>query len=452
MFRNLASFVLALALPVDSAAQAADNAMRVTDTASVSAIVHGAIVPMDVERVLGGHTVLVRGGRIAWMGPDSVADVPEGAQVIDASGRWIVPGLADMHVHAGAEDFPAFLANGVTTIREMNGTPDHLEWRRAAGEGRLTAPSLIVTGPLIAGEEQRWRHVLARTPEEGRALVRKQARSGFDAIKIYDGLSRETYDAIAATADSLRIPLVGHLPREVGLARALEAGQRSIEHVGQIAHALPSAHGLGAVEPGAMAAIAEQIEHAGAWVTPTLASEEALSSRGTSWYEERLARPEVELVDPGLIGWWRSLGQGAPDSAAAERRQVYREGVQALVRALRDAGVPLLAGTDTPNPLMVPGFSLHEELAALVEAGLSPYEAVSGATAEAARFADQEAEFGTIRVGARADLLVLSGDPLADVGALRRLEGVMLRGEWLPRERLDAFVREALAARDRGAR
>jgi len=407
----------------------------------VTAIVHGTIVPMDAERELAAHTILVRGGRIAWVGPDSEAVVPEGARVIDATGAWILPGLADMHVHAGAGDFPAFLANGVTTIREMNGTPEHLEWRAAAREGRLNAPSLIVTGPLIAGEEQRWRHVLARTPEDGRALVREHARMGFDAVKVYDGLSRETYDAIAETADSAGVPIVGHVPRDVGLARVIEAGQRSIEHVGQIAHALSSA------EPDALAEVADRFARAGAWVTPTLASEEALSRRGTPWYEERLARPEVGLVDPGLLGWWRSLGEHAPDSAAGEHRNEYRAGTQALVRALRDAGVPLLAGTDTPNPLMVPGFSIHEELAALVAAGLTPYEAIRAATAEAARFAGAAGEFGTIREGARADLVVVSADPLADLETLRHPVAMVLRGEWLPRERLDALVSEALARR-----
>jgi imidazolonepropionase-like amidohydrolase len=201
-----------------------------------------------------------------------------------------------------------------------------------------------------------------------------------------------------------------------------------------------------------MAAIAERIERAGVWVTPTLASEEALSRRGTPWYEERLARREVGLVDPGLVGWWRSLTEGAPDSAAGERRQAYREGARALVRALRDARGPLLAGTDTPNPLMVPGFALHEELAALVVAGLSPYEAIRAATAEAARFANADSEFGTIRVGARADLVVVSEDPLADIEALGRPVGVMVRGEWLPRDRLDALVNEALATRASGTR
>lgn len=412
--------------------------------AEVVAIVHGTVVPMDEERALPAHTVLVRDGRIAWVGPDASADVPEDATVIDAAGAWVLPGLADMHVHADSADFGAFLANGVTTIREMNGSLEHLEWRAAARGNRLLAPSLLVTGPLIAGEEQRWRHVLARTPEEGRALVDEEAGQGFDAVKIYDGLARETYDAIAAAADAAGIPLVGHVPRAVGLERALEAGQRSLEHAGQILHAVESADSLGSV--------AARIARAGAWVTPTVASEEALSRRGTPWYAERLARPEVCLVDPGLVGWWESLGDDAPDPAVEERRREYIEAVRALVGALRDAGVPILAGTDTPNPLMVPGFSLHEELAALVEAGLTPFEAIEAATSEAARFADAESEFGTIRAGARADLIVVGADPLADLAALRRPVGVMVRGEWLARDRLEALLVDVRPAAGGGCR
>lgn len=406
---------------------------------SVTAIVGGTVLPMNDDRILAAHTILVRDGRIAWVGPDSMARIPEGAGIIDAAGRWVLPGLADMHVHAGEEDFPAFLANGVTTIREMNGTPEHLEWRVAIREGRLMGPMLIVAGPLIAGEEQQWRHVIARTPEEGRALVAEQAHLGFDAIKIYDGLSRETYDAIASAAKDAGLPIVGHIPRDVGLSRVLEAGQRSIEHVGQIAHGLRSA------DPKVLESTAVEIAAAGAWVTPTLASEEALSRRGTDWYADRLAGREVGLVDEDLVGWWRSLGDSEPTVAEEEHRGAYLQGTAALVRALHTAGVPLLAGTDTPNPLMVPGYSLHEELAALVAAGLEPYEAIRTATAEAARFTVMEGDFGTVREGARADLIVVSADPLADVGALRRPDAVMLLGEWLPRERLDGLVEEALA-------
>lgn len=415
--------------------------LRLPVPAPPLAIVHATVVPMDAERTLERHTILVQNGRIAWLGPDSSAEIPSDARVIDANGRWVVPGLADMHVHGSADDFPAFVANGVTTIREMNGAAEHLELRNATREGRVLGPSMIVTGPLIAGEEQRWRHALARTPEEGRALVAEQAGAGYDAIKIYDGLTRETYDAIVEAATAADIPFVGHVPRGLSLDRVLESGQRSIEHVGQIAHAVASA------DSAALAEVARRIAGSGAWVTPTLASEEALSRRGTPWYAERVARPEVMLVDPGLVDWWRSLGEGTPEAAAVERRSAYREGTVALVRALQDAGVPLLAGTDTPNPLMIPGFSLHEELAALVAAGLTPYEAIRAATVEAGRFADMEAEFGTIRVGARADLVLTDADPLADVSSLARPSAVVLRGEWLPRERLEGLVNEALAAR-----
>ncbi|HET9334134.1 MAG TPA: amidohydrolase family protein [Gemmatimonadota bacterium] len=403
------------------------------------AIVHATVVPMDAERTLERYTILVQDGRIAWLGPDSSAEIPSEARVIDATAKWVLPGLADMHVHSGAGDFPAFVANGVTTIREMNGAGEHLELRNAVREGRVLGPSMIVTGPLIAGEEQRWRHAMARTPDDGRALVAEQARLGFDAVKIYDGLTRETYDAIVEASAAAGIQFVGHVPRGVGLERVLESGQRSIEHAGQIAHAVAS------TDSAALAEVGRRIARSGAWVTPTLASEEALSRRGTPWFAERLARPEVMLVDPGLVDWWRSLGEGMPETAAAERRRAYREGTAALVRALLDAGVPLLAGTDTPNPLMIPGFSLHEELAALVAAGLTPYEAIRGATAEAGRFADMEAEFGTIRVGARADLVLTDADPLADVSSLARPTAVVLRGEWLPRERLDGLLGEALA-------
>ena len=410
------------------------------DPDEVSAIVHGTVVPMDAERELPAHTILVRDGRIAWIGPDSLADVPPGARIVDAGGSWVLPGLADMHVHAGVEDLPVFVANGITTVREMNGTPAHLALRAEIRQGRRAGPSLVVTGPLLAGAEQPWRHVLARTPEEGRALAHDQAEAGYDAIKVYDGLSRETYDAIAAAADSAGIPFVGHVPEGVGLERVLEARQRSIEHVNQIAETLPSA------DSGVLAEVAARIARAGAWVTPTLASVEALSRRGTPWYEERLAMREVGLVDPGLVEWWRSLGAEAPDSAHQARRGAYVEGTRALVRALRDAGVPILAGTDTPNPLMVPGFALHEELAALVAAGLSPYEALRAATAEAARFAEATEEFGTIREGARADLVVVAGDPLDDLETLRWPIGVMLRGEWLPRESLEGRISEALSS------
>lgn len=400
------------------------------------AFVHAVVVPMDAARALADHTVIVREGRIVWLGPDAEAEIPANARVVDARGGYLLPGLADMHVHATAEDFGAFLANGVTTIREMNGSPDHLRWREEIAAGRLLGPTLVVTGPLIAGEEQRWRHVLARTPEEAEALVREHARIGYDAVKVYDGLTEASYAALAATARELAISFVGHLPEAVGLDGALQAGQTGIEHVVSILQAVfghdPDAERFGEV--------AARIARAGTWVTPTLASHEALALVASESYAGRLERPEIALVDPELVAWWRSLARPADSVRTAERIRRF-ERQRSLTRALHDAGVPLLAGTDTPNPLMVPGFSIHDELRNLVAAGLTPFEAIRTATTAPARFLGQDGEFGTIEVGSRADLLLVEGDPLADVGTLAHPIGVMVRGEWLGRERLETLAK-----------
>ena len=257
--------------------------------------------------------------------------------------------------------------------------------------GELSGPSMLVTGPLIAGEEQRWRHVLAAHTGRGESLVAEQARQGFDAVKIYDGLSRETYDAIVAAADSAGVPFVGHVPRAVGCAcaRGRSAIDRARDRSRMQSHPR-TRHAQGG----------RRVDRADrAWVTPTLASEEALAPRDDLVRgAPRAARDEARRSGArGMVAPAGRVGAGFRGRGTPAR---IPGGDGALVRALRDAGV-LLAGTDTPNPLMVPGYSLHEELSALVAAGLTPFEAIRAATAEAARFAGMESEFGTIREGAR---------------------------------------------------
>jgi imidazolonepropionase-like amidohydrolase len=399
------------------------------------AFVHATVLPMDAPRALPGHTVIVTDGRIAWLGLDAEAVIPPGTLVIDARGGVLLPGLVDMHVHASADDFGAFLANGVTTIREMNGTPEHLGWREEIAAGRLPGPTLVVTGPLIAGQEQRWRHVLARTPEEAEALVREHARSGYDAVKVYDGLTEEAYAALAATARELNILFVGHVPEAVGLDGVLSARQTGIEHAASILH------GAFREEPDStqLREVAARIASAGTWVTPTLASHEALALVASESYAERLDRPETGVVDAGTVEWWRSLVR-TPDSVRTAERLRRFEFQRSLTQVLHEAGVPLLAGTDTPNPLMVPGYSLHHELRNLVDAGLTPYQAIVTATVAPAQFLGQVGTFGVITAGARADLILVEGDPLTNLETLEHPVGVMVRGEWLPRERLAELV------------
>lgn len=425
------------------------------DTVAIS---HARVVDSDAGRVMEDWTVIVVGGRIAWAGPSDRAQIPDDARTIDAAGRYLVPGLADMHVHLEEEDLPLLLANGVTLARDLNGAPDHLRWRDEVAAGARLGPTLVVSSPLTAGTPQRYHHELATTPEQGRELVREYADAGYDCVKVYDGLGLEVYRAIADEARRVGLPLVGHVPADVGLHEALAQGQASIEHVEQILYRIvDNPHDP---DPAVIPAAVAEIAAAGTTVTPTLAVMRALSLARTSpLYRRLLQRPEVAYAPAWARQWWASLAGPGGDAAGAEPRvtvagpadakppSAFFAFLQELTRQLHAAGVPLLAGTDTPNPQMVAGFSLHDELETLVNAGLTPAATLRAATAGAASFLGTPEEFGSIVAGARADLVLLDGDPLQDVSALRSPEAVMVRGRWLGRDELDAMLAEVAAAR-----
>ena len=191
------------------------------------------VVPMDTERVLEDQTVLVVDGRIAAIGPADTVDVPDGALRVRGRGRYLMPGLADMHVHCWTEEeHLLFLANGVTTVRNMWGAPHHLEWRRRAEAGELEGPTVYTTGPLIDGDPPHWPgSVVVTDPEAARAEVARQKAAGYEAVKVYSRLSRECYDAIVEAAREHGLRVDGHVPGAVGIERALEARQDSIEHL-----------------------------------------------------------------------------------------------------------------------------------------------------------------------------------------------------------------------------
>ncbi len=404
------------------------------------AITNVDVLTMADEAILEDQTVLVLDGRIAWIGSSTKARFSANARTIDGEGSVLVPGLADMHTHVELADLPLFLANGVTTIREMNGSEEHLVWRDDIRSGRRTGPTMHVSGTLIAGQEIPWRHVVASSPEEAVRLVRQQVAAGFEFIKAYDGLSRETYDALVAEASRNDIPVVGHIPRDVGLAHVVEARQQSIEHVEQIMYSVVGHEPDESRIPEAVATI----KRGGTWVTPTLAVIEGLFTRSSPWFASLYERDEMKYVSAGTRGWWESLRPGPFDVAAVWKP--VSPGVSflsTLVQSLHASGVRMLAGSDTPNPMMVPGFSLHDELDALGRAGLSPYEVLKTATVHPAEFLDLDGEFGTIVVGARADLVLVQDNPLFDLSVLRRPAAVMVRGQWLDRGELDAMLAEA---------
>jgi vacuolar-type H+-ATPase subunit F/Vma7 len=174
-----------------------------------------SVVPMDSERVLPNQTVVVKNGNIIAIGEAERLAIPANAVVIDGSGKYLLPGLADMHVHTDPSDFPLFLANGITTVREMNGSADHLKWRTQLASGELLGPRLFVASTMIAGEKQRYRHVLVSNPNEAAKVVKEFAEQRYDFIKVYNGLSREVYDQIIQTAREAKIPVVGHIPKQL---------------------------------------------------------------------------------------------------------------------------------------------------------------------------------------------------------------------------------------------
>ena len=392
------------------------------------AITHVDIVPMDRERLLADQTVLIVEDHIAEIGPADKIQVPKTAAVVDGTGKYLLPGLADMHVHATDEIMlPIYLDNGITTVVNMNGNPSVLALRDKIRKGLVMGPVVYTTGPLLAGEGVMWRNkVVVKTPEDARRAVKEQMQAGYDFLKIYEGLSKENYSEIAKTAHALGGRMIGHIPDDVGLEGVLRAHQEAVHHVGGVIWGffwpdLDVAHIPDAVK---------KMREAHAYFCPTFGIYKTFAKQ-VSDQQSLLARPEMAYISPETLAWWK---QATPKVDTTYNLFVYFG--RRLIRAMEDGGVPILTGTDNTNPFVVPGFSIHDELAALVDAGLSPYEAISGATRLSSDFLRNDG--GTILVGKRADLLLLERNPLDDVANLRTLQGIVLRGRWISKQDLDA--------------
>ena len=440
----------------DSTATAAQEGGR-----QVTAFVGVNVVPMDRERVLEEHTVLVRDGRIRRIGPAEDVEVPEGAGVA-AEGGWLMPGLGEMHAHIPPRGGRAwmeevlflFLANGVTTARGMLGQPTHLELREDVDAGRVLGPRIYTSGPSINGNS-------IPGPDSARRAVRHQHAAGYDFLKIHPGLTREEYDAVAEEADRVGIRWAGHVSLDVGLHRALETGQASIDHLDRYVEALlpegadPTAEeagffGYGLVERADRSKIPEVARataEAGVWNVPTQSLIERLLAPASP--EEMAARPEVRYMPDETVESWKEAKAGfdADPRNTAERAEAFIRLRRDLIRALHEAGAPLLLGSDAPQVFQVPGFSVHDELELLVASGLTPYEALVTGTRNVATFFGDGGEYGTVREGRVADLVLLEANPLEDVSATRGIRGVMARGRWLPASEIRRRL-EAIAAGD----
>jgi imidazolonepropionase-like amidohydrolase len=391
------------------------------------------VITMDGASVLRAQNVVIREGRIVSIGTTPVG---AGSCRIDARGKYLLPGLADMHAHMTEADLPVFLANGVTLVRELNGSPVHLAMRAKLAKGELTGPRLVVTSPLLTGKKLQFRHRLITSAEDAFAAAHEAKDAGYEFLKIYDDLTLDMYEAFVQAGKTLGLRLDGHVPAAVGLERVLAAGQ-SIQHMDKIAFAI----GGHSIDTSKVTKARALFTGKNVWVTPTLASLHALSRAGSDEYRARLGRPEMAYVDADLMGWWKSLSTGQSRAAGPS---AYEKGLDALTKAVRESGARMLIGTDASNPLMVAGYSVHDEMETLVaSAGFSTLDVLMAATRNAAEFLGDSAG-GRVRVGARGELLLVDDSPFETLATLRNPVGVMTGGQWLDRATLASNLKKAV--------
>lgn len=424
------------------------------------------VIPMDRERVLKNQTVVVRDGRIAEIGDSAKIKVPAGAVRIEGRGKYLIPGLVDMHTHLFSDDaFPdrlagdelmVMLANGLTTVRLMIGTPEHLQMREKIAAGEMLGPALYVASPQVAGKPygKIFNGRIVTTAEEARRAVRDFKAAGYDFIKLTIAVAPEVYEAVTEEAKAVGIRVVGHVDLRVGLRRALGAGQQ-IEHLDSYMEAVlkddapvkvsvsdagvwrkANWESLDYVDDRKVAEIARATAEAGVYTCPTLTFFK-LSFAVEQSDDEIRARPDFrfypEPMREPLLAAHRRFWTGPPTPA---RRQTYMRVRNQLVKSIHDAGGKIMAGSDTPELFLLYGFTLHRELQSLVEARLSPYAALAAATRTPAEYLKGLETFGTVEKGKRADLVLLDANPLDDITNTEKRAGVMVRGRWMPQEEL----------------
>ncbi len=428
------------------------------------------VIPMDKERVLQNQTVLIKNGMIAEIGKQ--VKIPKDAQVINASGKYLIPGLMDMHTHllSDNDDYPdsiaedelkVMIANGVTTIRLMIGTPEQLVLRAKSASGEIIAPTIYSASPHLTGKKQ-GNDFVVNTPEEAREAVRKSKAAGYDFIKITTFIDAKVYEAAVDEAAKQNIKVIGHADsRFVGVERALKARQQ-IEHLdgymemllkddapmkGSVSdlyiYDVKNWESLDYLDESKIADLAKRTVAANPFVNPT--QHFMKNTFGLARSEESIrAQPDFKFYPKTVQEQWLNFYKKNRflNQVSLEKRARWVEIRNKLIKAIYDAGGKIMAGSDSPEFLFLYGFSQHRELKALADAGLSNYAALEAGTKNPSMFFGTLDKVGTIEKSKKADLILLNANPLENISATENRAGVMLKGKFYAQAELDKWLDE----------